>query len=391
MGKGSVMGRRLRTVRGVALCLTMAVLTAVTLTAATGSQAYAQGGTRYQYVDLGVIGVPREGDLYQSSVAWAVNGSGQVTGDSTISQASYATRHAFRWTNGTMTDLGALYTSPSGLSFSAGSGINDAGDVAGSTWVNSTEPPHAFVYSNGVMTDLGTGYGTGSRSNATDLNDSGLVVGVHGASQQSPKRAAVWQNGVIQDIGTLGGSSSAPYSTESEANAVNDAGYVVGAALPTSGIPLHAFIWFNGVMSDLGTLGGNGEATRAYGINNANQIVGASPNAAGQVHAFRWTNGVMLDLGTLGGSSSIGNDINANGEVVGISLVAGNGAYRPFIWRNGQLNDLNALTDNLPSGVTLYNATGINDDGVIVGNTCTTACDIGNYRSYHAYMLVPVT
>lgn len=383
------MGRRLRTVREAAFCLTMAVLAAVTLTVTTGSQAYALG-TRYQYVDLGVLGVPREGVLYQSSVAWAVNGSEQVTGSSTISQAPYATQHAFRRTNASMTDLGALFTSPSGLSLSSGRGINEAGDVAGHTWVNSTDPPHAFLYRNGVMTDLGTGYSGGSRSYATDLNDSGLIVGSHGVSQSSPERAAVWQNGVIYDIGTLGGSTSAPYSTESVANAVNDAGYVVGAALPASGSALHAFIWFNGVMSDLGTLGGNGEATRAFGINNANQIVGASPNAAGQVHAFRWTNGVMSDLGSLGGSTSHGNDINMSGEVVGISLVAGNGSYRPFIWRRGQMTNLNTLTDNLPSGVTLYNATGINDDGVIVGNTCTTACVIGNYQPYHAYMLVPV-
>ncbi|HEY5730708.1 MAG TPA: hypothetical protein VIS72_11690, partial [Anaerolineales bacterium] len=51
---------------------------------------------------------------------------------------------------------------------------------------------------------------------------------------------------------------------------------------------------------DLGILGG--DSSRAQDINERGQIVGESTNPSGDTHAFLWKNGVMIDLGTLGGS-----------------------------------------------------------------------------------------
>ena len=53
---------------------------------------------------------------------------------------------------------------------------------------------------------------------------------------------------------------------------------------------------------DLGTLGGLG--SRALAINGSGQIVGTSVTASGQTHAFLWQEGAMIDLGTLGGKYS---------------------------------------------------------------------------------------
>ena len=50
---------------------------------------------------------------------------------------------------------------------------------------------------------------------------------------------------------------------------------------------------------DLGTLGG--QNSFAFGINNLGQIVGTSELESGQSRAFLWENGEMMDLGTLGG------------------------------------------------------------------------------------------
>jgi probable HAF family extracellular repeat protein len=56
----------------------------------------------------------------------------------------------------------------------------------------------------------------------------------------------------------------------------------------------HAFAYANGVMYDLGTLGGSFSV--AFGVNSRGHIVGASETAQGDVHAFVFRNGVMHDI-----------------------------------------------------------------------------------------------
>lgn len=79
-------------------------------------------------------------------------------------------------------------------------------------------------------------------------------------------------------------------------------------------------------MTDLGTLGG-AAFSAAAGINPAGQVVGTSfdfTNVVGEYHAFLWAKGLMIELGTLGGTSSLAQDINSSGVVVGTSqTVAG--------------------------------------------------------------------
>src|SRR2546430_43611 len=66
---------------------------------------------------------------------------------------------------------------------------------------------------------------------------------------------------------------------------------------------------------DLGTLGGT--TINAAAINASGQVVGAA-SLSGDCclfHAFLYSNGRMNDMGTLGGDDSIAHDINSRSDV----------------------------------------------------------------------------
>jgi probable HAF family extracellular repeat protein len=57
------------------------------------------------------------------------------------------------------------------------------------------------------------------------------------------------------------------------------------------------------------------------------------------LHAFLYRDGVMRDLGTLGGRASHALAINDEGVIVGTASAA-NGVARPFVYRDGVMTDL---------------------------------------------------
>ena len=131
-----------------------------------------------------------------------------------------------------------------------------------------------------------------------------------GAGTHGTGGAGRW---TITDLGTFG-----TRWTSGSAAAINKLGQVVGTN-GTAGGKQHAFLWQNGKMTDLGTLGGRDSGASA--INARGQVVGTSLTAAPQrVHAFLWENGKMRDLGTLGGKSSRPRALNDRGQVVGESF-----------------------------------------------------------------------
>ena len=94
-------------------------------------------------------------------------------------------------------------------------------------------------------------------------------------------------------------------------SAFNHAGQAVGCSDTGSG--QHAFLSTNDHHRP-GTLGGS--QSQANAINAAGQVVGWSYNTGGIEHAFLRT-ATMTDLGTLGGLYSVASGINTGGQVVG--------------------------------------------------------------------------
>ena len=115
-------------------------------------------------------------------------------------------------------------------------------------------------------------------SSATGINKHGQIVG-QASTLSGDKHAFLYENGIMTDLGTL------PGDTSSSAAAINDRGQIVG----TSGFPgEHAFLFDNGVMIDLGTLPG-GTSSGATAINNHGQVVGSSTATNALNHATLWT------------------------------------------------------------------------------------------------------
>jgi len=106
--------------------------------------------------------------------------------------------------------------------------------------------------------------------------------------------------------------------------------------------------------------------------------------------AFLWRNGVLTNLGTVDGDPcSTANAINLKRQVVGISFPTcdPNGARRAFLWENGSMVDLNTLIPS-GSGVQLNLAETINDRGEIAVNGDPPGCGVVE-QCGHAYLLIP--
>jgi probable HAF family extracellular repeat protein len=281
---------------------------------------------------------------------------------------------------------------------------------------------YAFLWKNGVQTNLGVlpqSSPTGPQTPCLDcawpvftfwISDNGLVAGQSLDNTIDPytglpaAMAVLWKDGKIFNLGTLGGNQSG-------AGAVNRRGEVVGGALTPipdpfpgrtpynnyfflgSGTEPHAFVWRNGVMKDLGTLGGPDSA--AFLINDDGQVAGTSdvdynvnPVTGGPtVHPFLWQHGEMIDLvaaapeGMFGGTYGIAAWLNDKGQVLGTMNLPGDTTWRSFVWDKGVVTPLGTL-----GGITTT-AQFLNNSGHAVGKsdvtTICTACGPDNQKPLH--------
>jgi probable HAF family extracellular repeat protein len=163
---------------------------------------------------------------------------------------------------------------------------------------------------------------------ATGINEQGQAVGISGICDQAvgrytAKHALLWDSGKIVDLGNLG----APWwNTPTNINQRGDVvGFAGDPAFP-EGDYLHAFIWTRETgIKPLGALPGHVHS-EAYGINEKRQVAGLSCDANFvDCRAFIWENGVMTDLNALKPTTYTARleqakDINETGEIAGRSI-----------------------------------------------------------------------
>jgi len=247
----------------------------------------------------------------------AMNDRGQIVG--TITTAP-STQHAALWDGRRVRDLGVL----PGDTLSAGLAVNDSGAVLGQSYTASGKM-RGFLWQNGKMRNLGSlpGILPGFRPAETDcwtvaVNHRFQVLGICATHTLTREHVFLWQDGKLRDLGSLGLPAL-----------LNDRGDVVGA---TGAGRSQAFFWRNGTTTNLGTLGGRD--TYALALNNRGQVVGEGRTKTGGYHAFVWEDGKLTDLGTLaGGRYSRAHAINDNGQIVGESVKPGyNAPSSAVLW-----------------------------------------------------------
>ena len=199
-----------------------------------------------------------------------------------------------------------------------------------------------------TVTDLGTLPG-GTNSQANAVNASGQVVG------SSDRQAVLWSGGAITTIPVPGGYSST-------ALGINASGQIVGGIYYEPG-HIEAFSYSGSTVNTL-------VYATATGINDSGQIIGSYQFWTGNYDAFIW-DGSQIDPNIkpnphstdLQGTAAA---INASGQIVGTNFVMANGnviQHAALLHIGGPPTDLGTF------GGSYSSASGINASGQVVGTS----------------------
>jgi len=169
---------------------------------------------------------------------------------------------------------------------------------------------------------------------ARSVNNRGEVVGhtltpAGGGIFNNVAHAFLWRNGAREDIGSAAGKNSV-------AMKINENGTVVGQV---DGL---AYMWKDGVPTSLNVAG------TANAVNNRGDIVGTywtgGTIGSGQERPYLMRDGLLNDLPTLGTAAGIAvNDVNDAGVVAGFAIVPGSSNSHAVVWQDLAIRDLGTL------------------------------------------------
>jgi len=361
----------------------------------------------YRVIDLGPVGGP-PGQPYLITDKGPIAGAA-IAGDGTM--------HSVLW----YMSLGLkVEIDQPGLGGqnSLALGFNERGQVVGGAETPNPDPNHEdfcgfktlgfpskgaecapFLWQNNVMTRLPTLVGDKKgNGEASWINNRGEIVGFAenntrdltcpaSGPQILQFKPVIWDSkGKIQELPILPNPGGLP-DPDGYAFMINDNGQAVGASgdcatLQVSGTylsPRHALLWQNGIVKDLGNLGGE-FGNSAISVNNHGQVVGLSDLKDDTTfNGFIWQNDVMKPLKPLAGDvASVALSINDSGQAVGLSFDSDFNS-RAVLWQDGAMTDLNKLIVPANPSLLLFHACGINSRGEIIGLYATSTGQVHGY------------
>lgn len=296
-----------------------------------------------------------------------VNNAGQMVGHTVDANG---TSHAALWSpTGAHTPLEELANAP--VKSSEAYRINNLGQIVGKSMYDANFV-HAVVWNAGAVQDIGVLPNANGGSFAQDINDLGVVAG--SSKAEHGQHAFTWTPGDgMKDWGSFNPASNTNFAGW---NAISNTGVMAGTA----------YVLFSPFKASMARPGDRDitnispvaqfSTGMSLAINNHDVIVGyQNPNSGSPHPAIFNGDGTWQDLGTLGLGEGWAEDINDNGVIVG--RVFGedqnqNFVQRAFVWENGVQTELLTLLNNNARGTdewtTLFSASGLNDNGVIVGS-----------------------
>jgi probable HAF family extracellular repeat protein len=316
---------------------------------------------RYTIVDLGPVGPSSS-----QGQPFTVTGNGLISGESVLANPNNADEwvsNAVLWVGTSRKDIANPgLGGPNSVAF----GVNLWGQVAGQADTDKPDP------------------------NGEDFCGTTALGLTHSGNTCVP---FLWQDGRMVALPRLRNRAGTEGSN-GVASQINDFGMVAGtaengevdstcagASVSPQTVEFKPVIWTKFFpwspvrLQELPTIGGDPDGI-AYAINDLGQAVGASGNCGPfnvneqnnltPTHAILWWGGKAINLGSLGGDGMFAgiyaSGLNDDGQVVGTSDTTGDASFNGFLWQQGHITDLLPVTGDVYSS-----AIAISNHGLVLG------------------------
>jgi len=295
---------------------------------------------------------------------------------------------------------------------SKGNSIDNRGWVSGYSNFAGNQRRHATLWRDGVATDLGTLGGNNSNIAWPVKNNSGRLSGISQTSTPDPLGenwscsaffpgatatgftclGFIWEDGVLEALPTLGGNNGFATGTNNRGQTVGWAENTVhdSTCVAPQVLQFRAVVWGPAAsqIAELPLVSGD-TSSAATAINDRGQVVGISgrcDQALGRftaIHAVLWDKGIVTDIGNLGRFSwNTPMALNEGGDIAGFAPVDDTDPDNPQLHAFVKLKGSAIQDIGTLSGDLFSEALGINRFRQVVGISCANADGSGTCRAF---------